>query len=150
MVPSKYLNNFWKTLEMSLINCEINLTLTWSANYVAIDVLCNRSTFTIIDTKHYVPFVSLSTQDNAKLLQQLKSGFKRIINWHEFQSEVIVQERKRYLDYFIDPGFPRVIMIFFQISFENNTGGASYKRYYLPQLEMKDYNVMVYARNILD
>ena len=58
MVPSKYLNNFWKTLEMSLINFEINLILTWSANCFAIDVLCNRSTFTIIDTKHYVPFVS--------------------------------------------------------------------------------------------
>ena len=58
MVPSKYLNNFWKTLEMPLINCEINLTLTWSANYVAIDALCKRSTFTIIDSKHYVPFVS--------------------------------------------------------------------------------------------
>ena len=80
MVPSKYLNNFWKTLEIPLINCQINLFLTWSANVFTTDLHINNQgpTFTITDTKRYVP--SLSTHDNAKLLQQLKSGFKRIIN----------------------------------------------------------------------
>ena len=68
MVPLKYLSNFWRTLEMSLSNCEINLILTWSEKCL----FCNDTkptTFTITDTKLYV---TLSTQDNAKLLQQLK------------------------------------------------------------------------------
>ena len=67
---------------MPLINCEINLILTWSARCFIIDSLitCQEPTFTITDTKLYVPVVTFSTQDNAKLLQQLKSGFKRTIN----------------------------------------------------------------------
>ena len=83
MVPLKYLSNFWRTLEMPLINCEVNLILTWSANCVIVSTnVANQSaTFTITETKFYVPVVTLSTQDNVKLLTQLKSGFKRTINW---------------------------------------------------------------------
>ena len=77
----KYLSNFWKTLYMPLINCEINLILTWSANCVISNSAANQgTTFATTDTKLYVPVVTLSTDDNAKLLQQLKSGFKHIIN----------------------------------------------------------------------
>ena len=81
MVPLNYLSNFWRTLEMWLINCEINLILTWPK-----DCFITNSTgeekFKITDAKLYVPVVTLSTQDNAKLLQQLKSGIKRTINWN--------------------------------------------------------------------
>ena len=82
MVPLKYLSNFCRALEMLLINCEINLILTWSENCVVVStVAANQgAAFTITDTKLYVLVVTLSTQDNAKLLQQLKSGFKRTIN----------------------------------------------------------------------
>ena len=75
MVPLKYLSNFWRTFKMPLINCETNLILTWSANCVITDdPIANQiSTFTITDTKLYVPVVTLSTEDNEKLLQQLKS-----------------------------------------------------------------------------
>ena len=78
MVPLKYLSNFWRTLEMPLINCEVNLILTWSADCVIIynDVINQVPTFAITETNLYVPVVTLSTQDNAKLLPQLKSGFK--------------------------------------------------------------------------
>ena len=79
MVPLKYLGNFWRTLEMPLINCEDNFILTWTSTCV-ITNFAVAGTFAISDTKLYVPVVTLSTQDNAKLLQQLKSGFKRIIN----------------------------------------------------------------------
>ena len=74
MVPLKYLSNFWRTLEMSLMNCEINLMLTWSANCVIVstDVANKIATFAITDTKLYVPVVTLSTQDDSKLLEQLK------------------------------------------------------------------------------
>ena len=80
-VPLKYLCKFWRTLEMPLINCEINLILTWSATCFIIDApIANQApTFKITDTKLYVTVVTLSTQDNEKLLQQLKSAFKRTI-----------------------------------------------------------------------
>ena len=82
MVPLKYLSNIWGTLEMSLINCEINLILTWSTNCVIVstNVAKQNAMFEITDTKLYVSVVTLSTQDNFKLLQQLKSDFKRVIN----------------------------------------------------------------------
>ena len=83
MVPLKYLSNFWRSLEMPLINCEIELILTWSRGCVIIytNVGDQVPTFTITETNLYVAIVTLSTQDNAKLLPQLKSGFKRTINW---------------------------------------------------------------------
>ena len=78
-VPFKYLSSFWRTLEMSLINCEINLVLTWSESSVITNSI-GAELFTIINIKLYVPLVTLSTQDNTKLLQQSKSRFKRTIN----------------------------------------------------------------------
>ena len=81
MVPLKYSSNFSVTLEMSLINCEINLILTWSANCVISSAAENQAIiFAISDTKLYVSVVTLSTQDNGKLLQQMKSNFKRTSN----------------------------------------------------------------------
>ena len=64
---------------MPLINCEVNLILTWSSTCVINDTN-GAGTFAITDTKLYVPVVTLSTQENTKLLQQLKSGFKKVIN----------------------------------------------------------------------
>ena len=74
---------------MPLISCEINLSLNWSKDCVILaDVVEDQSaTFSITDTKLYVPVVTLSTQDNAKLLQQLKSGFRGTINWNKYQSD---------------------------------------------------------------
>ena len=82
-VPLKYLSNFWTTLEMPLINCEINLILTWPEDCV-ISSATGATKFKITDTKLYVPVVSVSTQDNAKLLQRSISGFKRTINWNRY------------------------------------------------------------------
>ena len=85
MVPLKYLINFWRTLKIPLINCEVSLTLTWSPNCV-ITNSTGEGKFKITDTNLYVPVVTLSTQDNAKFLKQLKSGFKRVINWNKYLS----------------------------------------------------------------
>ena len=83
----KYLSKFWKTLEMPLINYEINLVLTWSANCITSNAAANQeTTLTITDTKLYPPVVTLSNHDNGKLLQQLKSGFKSTVNWNKYQS----------------------------------------------------------------
>ena len=74
---------------MPLINCEVNLILTWSSTCVVVstNIANQRATFKINDIKLYVPVVTLSTQGNAKLLQQLKSGFKRVINWNKYLSK---------------------------------------------------------------
>ena len=90
MVLLKYLSNSWRTLEMPLINCKINLGLNWSENcvIVATDVPNQGATFSITDTKIYVPIVTLSTQHNVKLLEQLKSGFKRTIKWNKYQQKI--------------------------------------------------------------
>ena len=84
MIPLKYLSIFWRILETPLINREIYLILTWSANCVMVysNVANQGATFAITETKPFVPVVTLSTKDNAKLLQQLKSSFKRITNWN--------------------------------------------------------------------
>ena len=102
IVPLKYLSNFWRTLKMPLINCE--LMLTWSRDCV-ITYSTGEGKFKITEPKVYVPVVTLSTQDNAKLLQQLKSGFKRIINWNKYESSVKTLAQNRYLNYLINPSF---------------------------------------------
>ena len=80
IVSLKYLSIFWRNLEMSLINCEVILFLTWSSTCVITNSK-DEGRFTITDTKLYIPVVTLLTQDNARLIQQLKSGFKRTLNW---------------------------------------------------------------------
>ena len=84
MVPLKFLSNFPKTLEMLLINCEINLILTWSEKCIIVcTTVANQGpTFSITDTKLYVLVVILSNRDNTKLLRQLEPRFKRRINWN--------------------------------------------------------------------
>ena len=121
MVPLKYLSSFWRTLEMSLINCETSLKLTWSKScfLVAGTIGSQEPTFTITDTKLYVPVVTLSTQANTQLLKQLESGFKRTFNWSKYQSKVTQQTRNRNLDLLIDPSFQGVNRLFV-LSFEHS------------------------------
>ena len=81
IIPFKYLSIFLRALEISLINFETNLILSWSPNCVISNSAANQGTkFTITDIKRYHPVVTFSTEDNIKLLQQLKPGFKRTIN----------------------------------------------------------------------
>ena len=109
MIPLKYLSNFWRTLDMLLINCEINLDLNWSKRCVIVANNAGQETkFSITDAKLYVPVVILSTKDNAKLFEQLKSGFKRTINWDKYQSKISTERQNQYLDYLIDPSFQGV------------------------------------------
>ena len=96
---------------MPLINCEINLILTWSEDCI-ISSATGATKFKITDTNLYVPVVTVSTQDNAKLLQQLKSGFKRTINWNKYQPKVSPERRNQYLNFLIDPSFQGVNRLF--------------------------------------
>ena len=110
MVPSKHLSNFLRNLEMPWKNCGINLALNWSKNCVIFStvVTVKATIFSITDTKLYVPVVTLSTQDNPKLLEEFKSGFERTINWIKYEPKVTVQQQNRYLDLLINPSFQGV------------------------------------------
>ena len=151
MVPLKYLSNFWRTLEMSLINCEINLILTWSANCVIVSTnnVNQNATFAISNTRLYVSVITLSTQENAKLLRQLKSGFKRVINWNKYLSKPELMARNVNLNYLIKPSFQGVNKLFV-LAFENDTQRTSAKSYYFPNVEIKDYNIMINGENVFD
>ena len=113
----KYLSNFWRTLKMLLINCEINLILSWSGNCV-ISFATGETKSNITDIKCYVLVVTLSIQDNGKLLQQLISGFKRTVNWNKYQTKVSTQGQNQYPYFLIDSSFQEVNRLFV-LSFEN-------------------------------
>ena len=139
MVPLKYLSNFWRTLKMPVINCEIELILTWSENCIIIStkVASQNPTFTIAETTLHVPVVTLSTQDNAKLLPQLKSGFKRTISWNKYMSKPALLAQNSNLNHLIEPSFQGVNTLFV-LAFENDVQRTSNKRYYIPNVEIKD------------
>ena len=149
MAPLKYLSNFWRTLEMPLISCEVELILNWSANCVKIyiDVANQVPTFTITKTNLYVPVVTLSTQDNAKLLPQLKSGFQKTINWNKYLSKPVLLARNSNLNHLIEPSFQGGNRLF-ALQFEDDDQKISNKRYYIPNVEIKDYNVMIDGKNV--
>ena len=148
MVPLKYLSNFWRTLEMSLINSEVNLILIWSSTCV-ITNSTGAGTFAITDTKLYVPVVILSTKENAKFLQQLKSGFKRVINWNKYLSKPELLAQNPNLNYLMEPSFQGVNRLFI-LAFENNTQRTSHSGYYLQKVEIKDYNFMINGKNFFN
>ena len=126
MVPLKYLSYFWKTLEMSLINCEIKVQLKWSKDFfvVAGTVANQVPEFKIANTKLYAPVVTLSIQDDVKLPKQLESGFKRTINWNKYLSKTLNQAQNIYLDFLIDASFEGVKRLF--LSFQDENGRESY------------------------
>ena len=151
MVPLKCLIHFWRTLEMPLINCEVELILNSSANCVIIYTNVNDqvSTFTITETNLYLPIATLSTQDNAKLLPQLKSGFKRTISWNKYLAKPELLAQNPNLNHLIEPSFEGVNKLFV-LAFENDAQRTSNKRYYIPNVEIKDYNVMTDGKNFFD
>ena len=121
VIPLKHLSNFWKSLNIPLINCEVELILTWSKNCVLADMTVRAAQgdnpaivaptgleFKITDTKLYVPVVTLSKENDIKLLEKLKSGFKRTIKWNKYRSQMTIQNNNNNLNYLIDPTFANV------------------------------------------
>ena len=151
MVPLKYLSNFWRTLEMPLINFEIELILDWSANCVIIYTNDDNQvpTFTITETNLYVPVVTLSIQDNAKLLPQLKNGFKRTVSWNKYLVKPESLAQNANLNHLIEPNFQSVNR-FFVLAFEIDDQRISNKRYYIPNVEIKDYNIVTDGKKFFD
>ena len=95
---------------MPLIKCEFNLMLTWSKDCVVVSNADadQNATFAITDTKLYVPVITLSQQDNAKLLQQLKSGFKRVISGNKYLSKPELLAQNPNLNHLVEPSFQRI------------------------------------------
>ena len=133
---------------MPLINCEVELILDWTANCVT-NIANQVPTFTITETNLYVPVVTLSIQDNAKLLPQLKSGFKRTISWNKYLAKPELSARNRNLNHLSKPSFQGVNKPFV-LAFENDDQRISSKRYYISNVEIKDYNVMIDGKNFFD
>ena len=148
MVLLKYLSNFRRTLEMPLINCEVSLILTWSSTRV-ITNYNGAGTFAITNTKIYVPVVTLSTQENAKLLQQLKSGFKRIINWNKHLSKPELLAQNPDLNHLVEPNFQGINRLFV-LAFEGDAQRIVHTGHYLRDVEIKDYNIMINGENFFD
>ena len=136
---------------MHLINCEVELILTWSENCVIIstNVANQNPTFTITETTLYVPVVTLSIQDNAKLLPQLKSGFKRTISWNKYPAKPESLAQNANLNHLIELSFQWIKRLFV-LAFENNARRISNKRYYLANVEIKDYDAMIHGKNFFD
>ena len=151
MIPLKYLSNFWRTLEMPSINCEVNLILTWSSTCVLIatNIPNQNATFATTDTKLYVPVVTLSTQENTKFLQQLKSGFKRVINWNKYLSKPELLAQNPNLNHLVEPSFQGINRLFV-LAFENDNDRISDDEYCLPTVEIKDYNIVINGENFFD
>ena len=93
--------------------------------------------------------VTISTNDNTKLFQELKSAFKGIISWNKYQSKVTTERQRQYLDYLIDPSFQGVNRIFV-LSFENKTDRTGCTGYFLPKVEIKVCNIMIDGQNSFD
>ena len=129
---------------MSLVNCEINIIPPWSGKCVVSEG-DRATTFTITNTSFYVLAVTLLTQDNTKLLEQLKLGFSRTNNWSKCQSKMST----KLIFWLFDPSFQGISRLFI-LSFENNAHRKRDARYFLPKVEIKkDYNAMTDGQNFL-
>ena len=122
--------------------------MTWSEDCV-ITSSKGEGKLVITETKLYVPLATLSTQNNAKLLEQLKSGFKTTISWDKYESNIKSVVKNRYLNHLINPSFQGVNRLFV-LSFEKENDRTSHSTYDLPKVEIKDYNVMIEGKNIFD
>ena len=107
VIPLKYLSNFWRTLNIPLINCEVELILNWSKNCVLTDMTAANNAptgleFQTTDTRLYIPVVSWSKENDKKLLEQIISGIKRTVKWNKYRSQ------NNNLNYLINPTFTKV------------------------------------------
>ena len=153
-IPLKYLGNFWRALNIPLISCEVSLELKWNKSCVITyleqrDIVGgNRvnaltgATLAINDCKLYVPAVTLSKDDEIKLSTNLKSGFKREIIWNKYRSQMTTETVINNLNILIDLTFTNVNRLFV-LTYQNADDRQSFSQFYLPNVMVKDYNVII-------
>ena len=108
--------------------------------------------FQITDTKLHIPVVTLSKENDKRILEQLKSGFKRTVKWNKYRSQMTIQPQNNNLNYLIDPTFTNVNRLFvLSFSRNNNTDNRdSFSDYYVPNVEIKDFNVLIDGKSFFD
>ena len=154
-IPLKYLGNFWRALNIPLISCEVSLELNWDKNCVITSleerqvdagppVVRDNSpigaTLAINHCKLYIPVVTLSKDDEIKLLTNLKSGFKSEIIWNKYRSQMTTEAINNNLNILIDPTFTNRLFV---LAYQNVDDRQSYDEFYLPKVMVKDYNVII-------
>ena len=152
VVPFKYLSNFFRLLEMPLINCKIKLNLTWKKECV-LSTGNGDAVLIINDTKLYVPVVTLSKEDNKDFIEQKNKGFQRSIYWNEYKTKEINEDADvnvfKYIN--LDPSFQVVNRLFVMAC--NRANGQptrnGQRKYYLPRIDLEKY-VITDARNFYD
>ena len=138
-------------------NCVLIDKSTRDANYAAnphvyeIDNPKN-AIFEITNTKLFVPVVTLSKENDIKLLEQLKSGFKRTIKWNKYRSQMSIQPQNNNLNYLIDSTFTSVNRLFvLSFSRNNNTDSRYYfSNYYVPKVKVNGFNVLIDGKTFFD
>ena len=160
-VPLKYLSNFWRSLEMPLINCKVELSLNWIENCVLTTAAnANKAIFKITDAKLYVPIVTFSAEDNAKLSQLLSEGFKRSIYWNKYKVidnivvEIATNNGEKHIRELLDSSWQGVKRLFV-LAYNNNEGNNqvsvdSYKKYFLPRVKIENCNIQIDGKNFYD
>ena len=153
VVPLKYLSNFFRLLEMPLINCKIKLNLTWKKECV-LSTGAGEAVFIINDAKLYVPAVTLSKEDNKDFIEQQNKGFQRSIYWNEYNSKEINEDADanvfKYIN--LDPSF-QGLNILFVMAYNRANGQPTrngQRKYYLPRIILNEYNVIIDGRNFYD
>ena len=155
-IPLKYLGNFWRALNIPLISCELSLELKWNKNCVitsleqrqvdagppVVNGNTTGATLAINNCKLYVPVVTLSKDDEIKLLTNLKSRFKREIIWNKYRSQMATEAVNNNLNILIDPAFTNVNRLFV-LAYRTADDRQSYSQFYLPRVMVKDYNVII-------
>ena len=156
-IPLKYLGNFWRALNIPLISCEASLELKWNKNCVITslkerqvdagppvvrDGAPTGASLAINDCKLYIPVVTLSKDDEIKLLTNLKSGFTREIEWNKYRSQMSTEAINNNLSILIDPTFTNVNRLFV-LAYQNADDRQSFSQFYLPKVMVKDYNVII-------
>ena len=152
VVPLKYISNFFRSLEMPLINCKIKLNLTWKKECV-LSTDAGNAVFIINDTKMYVPVVTLSKEDNKDFIEQQNKGFQRSIYWNEYKTKEINENADanvfKYIN--LDPSFQGVNRLF--VTAYNSRNGQptrnGQRKYYLPRIDLNKY-VINDGRNFHD
>ena len=153
VVPSKYLSNFFRSLEMPLINCKIKLNLKWKKECV-LSTDDGNAVFIINDTNLYVPVVTLSKEDNKDFIEQQNKGFQRSIYWNEYKTKAINENVDanvfKYIN--LDPSFQGVNRLF--VMAYNRANGQptrnGQQKYYLPRIDLEKYNIIIDGRNLYD
>ena len=153
VVPLKYLSNFFRSLEMPLINCKVNLNLTWKRECV-LSNQAGDAVFIINDTKLYIPVVTLSKEDSKDFIVQQNKGFQRSIYWNEYKTKEQNEDANNNVFKYInlDHSFQGVNR-FFVMAYSraaNEPDRNSQQKYYLPRIDLNKYNVIIDGRNFYD